>query len=292
MAPVVKQRAPNAYASEFVTELVSIAIGNSELVVFCKHGNDYLDHGLRRGVRYEASVYDPALRVLGADAPRFYGSFSGAHGSTLVVEFLQGASRVHEAGTAKTAIVDAAARLGALHARGESLVDRPSLSFLNRYDGEQLRSWLSRVGGLAKLPALSALLGPLVSDGTRIAGALAAARPTVIHGELYPSNVLLEAERIAFVDWETAGVGPGEIDLAALTAGDWGEEIRRACESAYSRSRWPSGPPREYEATLAAARVHVLMRLAAHWRRDPDRLASESWLAEEIAEAADRLGGR
>jgi aminoglycoside phosphotransferase len=52
------------------------------------------------------------------------------------------------------------------------------------------------------------------------AAALRAAPRTVVHGEAFPSNVLLgPAGELALVDWETAGHGPGVLDLAALSAG-------------------------------------------------------------------------
>jgi hypothetical protein len=50
--------------------------------------------------------------------------------------------------------------------------------------------------------------------------ALAATPRTVVHGELFPSNVLLRrAGGPCVVDWETAGEGAGLLDLAALTLG-------------------------------------------------------------------------
>jgi aminoglycoside phosphotransferase (APT) family kinase protein len=42
---------------------------------------------------------------------------------------------------------------------------------------------------------------------------------TLIHGELYPSNVLVAPDRLVAVDWEMASFGPGVIDLAALVTG-------------------------------------------------------------------------
>ena len=35
------------------------------------------------------------------------------------------------------------------------------------------------------------------------------------------------------IDWETASVGPGVLDLAALTAGEWREQERREMTAAY-----------------------------------------------------------
>ena len=48
---------------------------------------------------------------------------------------------------------------------------------------------------------------------------------TVIHGEFFASNVLLDQTgenlRVCPVDWEMAALAPGLIDLAALTSGNW-----------------------------------------------------------------------
>ena len=60
---------------------------------------------------------------------------------------------------------------------------------------------------------------------------------TLIHGEFYPSNVLMRrdphATRVCPVDWETAAIGPGLIDLSALTSGSWTEQQRLAMAMAY-----------------------------------------------------------
>src|SRR5207244_7203663 len=68
---------------------------------------------------------------------------------------------------------------------------------------------------------------------------------TLIHGEFYPSNILVheietcrsrltgDTVRVCPVDWEMAAVGPGLIDLAALTAGAWTDEEKTALALAY-----------------------------------------------------------
>ena len=60
---------------------------------------------------------------------------------------------------------------------------------------------------------------------------------TLIHGEFYPSNVLVKRDangtRVCPVDWETAAIGPGLIDLSALTSGSWTEAQRLAMAMAY-----------------------------------------------------------
>src|SRR3954469_16662127 len=61
--------------------------------------------------------------------------------------------------------------------------------------------------------------------------------PTLIHGDFYPSNILVETQgtnqRVCPVDWELAGIGPGLLDLAALVSGKWSEPERQQLACAY-----------------------------------------------------------
>ena len=88
----------------------------------------------------------------------------------------------------------------------------------------------------------------------------------LIHGEFYASNVLVRtdgAQQICAIDWEMTAVGPGVVDLAALTSGNWSEDDRRSVEEAYTdglpeRLR---REPSEFAIDLACARLH----LAVQW---------------------------
>ena len=59
---------------------------------------------------------------------------------------------------------------------------------------------------------------------------------TFVHGELYPSNVLVVRDdrhpRVCPIDWEMAAIGPGLIDLAALVGG-WDPPERERLVAAY-----------------------------------------------------------
>jgi hypothetical protein len=117
----------------------------------------------------------------------------------------------------------------------------------------------------------------------RAVAALRRAPRTVVHGELFPSNVLLtERGGPCVVDWETAGEGAGLLDLAALTLG------------------WPPAPAHEIARSyggdlslLPAARLVVSVR----WLGEPapaaqaggGRAARTDWWAH--AEAAAREAG-
>jgi thiamine kinase-like enzyme len=83
--------------------------------------------------------------------------------------------------------------------------------------------------------------------------------PTIIHGEFYPHNVLLSDGQIYPIDWESAAIAAGEIDLSALTEA-WRPEHRRQCELAYQEARWGRAAPAEFERALAAARLYLCFR--------------------------------
>ena len=124
--------------------------------------------------------------------------------------------------------------------------------------------------------------------------------PTLIHGDLYASNVLVGAAPspptgrfdsiddvgVWPVDWELAGVGPGVLDVAALTAG-WPDDspVRAAMESAYlgATAVGQSSPPLCLN-DVAAARLYLCVQWLgspAVWT--PPEQHRHDWLAEARA---------
>ena len=111
----------------------------------------------------------------------------------------------------------------------------------------------------------------------------------------HASNVLVDPRdpgwRVCPVDWETAGHGPGLIDLAALAAGNWTDEQRSALVRAYQAALGEAALP---ETTLATAldccRLHLAVQWLG-WSADwaPPREHAQDWLGEAMA-AATRLG--
>ena len=99
---------------------------------------------------------------------------------------------------------------------------------------------------------------------------------TLVHGELYPSNVLVAPGRVAVVDWEMAALGPGVLDIAALMTG-WDPDAQRALLEAY-------GDP--YPADVAAAQF-ILAHQWLGWHDDwePPLEHRRDWLAEARAAA-------
>jgi aminoglycoside/choline kinase family phosphotransferase len=114
---------------------------------------------------------------------------------------------------------------------------------------------------------------------------------TLIHGEFYASNVLIQQApqglRVCPVDWEMAAVAPGLMDLAALTAGRWTQEERTALAVAYHEALLAHGvasPPTEECLTmLDYCRLHVAMQWlgwATDWQPPAEHM--HDWLNEAL----------
>jgi hypothetical protein len=184
-----------------------------------------------------------------------------------------------------------------------------SAETLVRYDADLFRLWMRRAldfadrweaqhpgKGRQTIEWLAERYEPVVER-------LAALPTTFIHGELYASNVLVEQRdgetRVCPIDWELAAIGPGLIDLAALTMG-WDAEERSALTTAY-RARVHGGEvggPMDNGLTdgepftelLDCARLHLAVQWlgwAPDWR--PPRSHRRNWVNEAlvIAEGLD-----
>jgi hypothetical protein len=105
----------------------------------------------------------------------------------------------------------------------------------------------------------------------------------LIHGEFYASNILVQGERICPIDWELAACGPGLIDLAALTAGQWDPRERLDFTVAYCGGQ----PSSDLLRALDCCRLHLAVRLlgwATEWQPPAAHLCDWSREASEIAE--------
>jgi hypothetical protein len=261
----IVDRGRNYYASTFVSEIVHVRSSDGDLTVFCKHGYDYLDAvaGQWRGVAYEAAVYERVIAPHKGPAPTYLGRFEGGHGITIVLEHRPDALRLHDtaAGTA-SAIVRAAGLLGQWHARARRVSEDPSTSLLQGFGKRRLDAWKERLSAQAHVDDAHMHLAAAV-EATGTLAALAGAPDVIQHGELFTSNVLVDASgRIDFVDWETCAHGPGEIDLAHLTIGNWPAETVAACERSYSLARFGAQAPSWFAPALDCARLFVLSQIA------------------------------
>jgi thiamine kinase-like enzyme len=133
----------------------------------------------------------------------------------------------------------------------------------------------------------------------RVVQHLTALPTTFIHGEFYASNVLVqeiagEELRVCPVDWEMAAVGPGLIDLAALTSGGWTAEEKTALALTYHAALRPrderSPEPEAFLVALDYCRLHLAVQWlgwASGWSPPPEH--AQDWLGEALG-LAGKLG--
>jgi aminoglycoside phosphotransferase (APT) family kinase protein len=236
--------------------------GGDELRLFGKYGGrDHSSFGHRGGVEYEAEVYRRILAPSALPAPRFYGAGpAGPAGEVwLAIGHLDHAIRLQH--TPDPRVWEQAARwVGRFHAEHEARSADPAVAFLNVYDAAYYLGWAHRTAEwaaaqgadfswLAHLSRRAEALLPGLLDGPR----------TVIHGEYYPRNIVHQDGIVYPVDWESAAVARGEIDLATLTDGD-APELVAPCEAAYQSARWPDGAPPDFTPNLERARLYIHLR--------------------------------
>ena len=158
----------------------------------------------------------------------------------------------------------------------DRFADLSPADFLVRYDRAHFELWPARAG--VSLPGYE-----------KVVERLAALPRTLVHGELYASNVLVAEGRICVVDWELAGVGPGVLDVAALTTG-WADSERSSLAESY-RSALADPPDADrLAADLACADLQLAIQWlgwSPDWTPPPEH--ARDWRAE-LPILAERAG--
>jgi hypothetical protein len=280
----VVERRPTPYESTFPAEVVtSRDTDGAERRLFCKYGwgEGHPAYGHRADVAYEADVYRHVLAAFPTRTAPFFGSQEGPEGTLLVLEYLPDAVRLSEAISPES--MPAAARwLGQFH--GAHAPAPPD--WLTRYDAQYYRGWLDRTLRFLGDDHDSAWLRRIEQRLHVVNDVLLTAPRTVIHGEYYPRNILIAGEAVYPVDWESAAVAPGEIDLAMLTDG-WPSELADSCVRTYLETRWDGGPPPDFARRLDCARAYVVLR----WLGDrPEWTSASRYRLDDLRSLSERLG--
>jgi hypothetical protein len=171
---------------------------------------------------------------------------------------------------------------------------------LLRYDRELLGVWARRAADFADDPrspwstADRQHIRELCARYDAVTQELAALAPTFIHGEFYPSNVLVQQgggdPRVCPIDWEIAAVGPGLLDLAALSVGKWTKTERARLAVAYRAAAAPVAETAShlsddgFERALDFARLHLAVQWLG-WEPgwEPPIEHRHDWLGEALA---------
>ncbi len=251
--------------------------------------------------RREIETYRRILSRLPLDTAHFYGAVIKPDAGLywLLLEKIPGV-RLNVARD-QPAWLQAARWLARLHSRipGESEPLSRSVPLL-RYDVASYRLWLERAKCLQFGALTPATKQFLVSTYERAIERLIRLPSTFVHGEFYASNILVQETpagyRIRPVDWEMAAVGPGLMDLAALSAGGWADRDRAEMAAAYHEALLSEGGPASRTEDMALAlddcRLHLAFRWlgwARDWSPPPENV--HDWLGEAIA-LGEKLKGR
>src|SRR5687768_17096903 len=298
---VTLRRRPWEYTTSCAIELVTAVLddGSSQDFVLKHLGWRGASDRARRAKpafvldpQREVEVYRNLLSPLHV-GPRLIGWTVSPETDTywLLLERVTGRPLYEAGGLERWAAV--AAWLRALHNRlAEFDVDRlRSQVPLITYDYEWYTQWMNRalrffadadpVDSRRSRSALQWLAGRY----DRIVERLLSLPRGIIHGEFYPSNVLVTetADDLSVwpIDWEMTSIGPGIIDLAALTAGGWRDDERYALVAAYVDG---SGPGAADVNQVAESVMYAQVHLAVQWlgwfgRRQPTPAHARDWLS-------------
>ncbi len=246
----------------------------------------------------EPNVLAHVLTGAGLGTPDLVGSTRLADG-TVVVQVADRLAGVPltEVGSLVTWCA-AAGWLGRLHARYAGRRAR-STSLLLAYDADRLRT--AARPGIDRLTQVGAIgRARLAAVHDRAVRSLLTLPATLVHGDCFPANVIVDTAaqptRVGAVDWETAGRGPGVLDLAALVSGHWAPSERAAMVDAYdaglgagSVRAAPTGVALHAMADQAALQVALTWAGAdPAWRPPIER--DFDWVSA-VGETVDRLEG-
>lgn len=288
---VILDRQKNTYTSTFPSDIVTCRIGSGpDFRLFFKYSADRENeaYGHRGGVGYEAKVYGQLLDSLDISIAKLCGIYRSPVGNNtwLVLGYLESGIRMTET-VDPDAMAKAARWMGKFHALCSTRISDPALSFLNSYSPDYFRGWVSRAQQMVRQAGVDyGWLRTVCNRVDTVIGLLCSAPPTIIHGEYYPKNILLQDGLIYPVDWESAAIGNGMIDLAMLTEG-WTPDVTLELVREYQQSRWPDGAPHDFNQVLSAARVYVQFR----WLGDQQaRLPEWACYLESLHEHAEEMG--
>jgi hypothetical protein len=298
-------RHPCAYASSFPIDELTVRLENGrELAIVRKDLSASAILPAARGVK-PRFLYDP-MREIEAYRKVAAPSRSGARLFGAIVDpttdcyvlYLEKIDGTLLSEIGEFAVWRAAARwLAAFHARwsdGEQARAVVQSEHFLHYDLAFFGRWLQRAGSLGRAryshahQALDRVLRTYADNIDRLVGMA----QTVLHGEFYASNILIESSdgRVCPVDWELAALGPPLVDLAALIAGRWADAQKENLARTYfaalpsATCKWES-----FLRDLDLCRLHLAVQWLG-WSRDwtPPAEHAHDWLSDGVL-AAERL---
>ena len=231
----------------------------------------------------EPAVYAKLLPQAPPGPPHCFGALADPSRHWLFVERVEG-RELFQVGERE--LWEGAARwLARFHVAMAADLDRHlSEARLIDHDAAFYRRWIERARQFA---ADAKPVEWLAARHDQIVEALSTQPRTVLHGEFYASNVLVSDKRVAPVDWELTGAGPGLTDLAALVSG-WSGADREALAAAYAGEPGITAfTPRDLDLARLQVAIQWLGWAPPSWI--PPEGQRHDWLAEAL-ELVEELG--
>ena len=195
---------------------------------------------------------------------------------------------------------DTARWLAGMHSylvRETEIRESQHLAHLITYDEKFYRRWIDRAvrfiheGDTTPGRQASASIDRIAARYDRVISHLLGLPVTVIHGEFFASNILIDtgedSYRICPVDWEMAAVAPGHVDLAGLTSGNWTATQKNTMARAYYNALSEQSPVkcgwRKFLLDLDYCRLHQAVQWlgwSPGWTPPPEH--AQDWLGEAV----------
>src|SRR5258708_8877205 len=285
------RRRPSLYSSSFAIEelevttktgVIEMAFKNlSRHAMLADAANtkpDFLYDPLR-----EINVYRSIHPLLNMGIPKLYGAVTDPSIGRYWM-FLErvSASELYECGEFETWLCFARwlARFHASRA-ADATVARDLAPQLLEHDASYYRTWLQRA---------HASIGRHDDIGRRYDCAidlLLALPRTLIHGEVYASNILVEGPEddllICPLDLEMAAIGPGILDIAALASGKWTRDQRLRMAQAWCDALPAALRPPDLVTAFDGAQLQIAVQwLGWSDRWSPPQEHAHDWLSEAL----------
>lgn len=299
------KRRGSPFATLFPADVLSLEIDGSQQVrLFLKHlGREEEDHPDKLGPRREVDLYASVFQDDTLPVPRCFGAVeSPASGRIqLFLEYVDDWNLKYQD---LEHWYRAAQELGRMHAwfaaRPASIEGCP---VLQRLGAEYVWTWAALAAKEAdrRDARLGRRVAALLNDYEPVAAVLEVAEATLVHNDLSPKNVLADRSqdpaRIHFIDWESAGLGCGVLDLVNLSYGldsEARDEMRRSYVCGLTVDGHRSAVPDDLGRLEAAAEAHKALWRLAHcgvWDL-PDASVRQFCSEAETAAAKLRTRGR
>ena len=272
-------RKTSDYTSTFPIEIVTCQLNDGQIIkLFCKYlgGMGPNNFGHKGGVEYESKVYNKVLKDVSLPKPKYYGTcyFPNNDETLLVLEYLEGSDRLHLTVSPETWLKEAGLWIAHFHNFKQTNIP----SFLKVYNKAYYTHWAKRVQNLVnKSNSDYGWIINLCNSFMKNIDILLDNPQSIIHGEYYPKNIIIQNNTIYPIDWESTAVATGEIDLASLIEG-WDENTIEQVKEIYLSARWPEGKfsKKKFDQRLLMSQLYFCFRWLG------EELDLESWIQNPV----------